>query len=182
MRYAFIDTETGGLNPLLHSLLSVAVVITDSNLNIIDEFSALTLPDNQVYKVTARALQVNNINIYGHYETAQTLATVSLALSTFLGQYTKDGLVPAGWNLQFDRGFIDEYLFIDWPRIFERRELDASSVLRFLQLCGDLPVELGSLSSCVKHFELGEQEHDALGDCKLTVDVLKRMMAVCTLI
>ena len=36
-RYVFVDTETGGLIPTKHSLLSVGLVVWDKSLGIVDQ-------------------------------------------------------------------------------------------------------------------------------------------------
>ena len=63
----FIDTETGGLNPNKHSLLSLAMVVWE-NMKIIDS-QELLINDGKL-SVTEEALSINKIDIENHKQSA----------------------------------------------------------------------------------------------------------------
>ncbi len=78
----FIDTETGGLDPYKHSLLSLAMVIWE-DMEIID--SQELLINDGILSVTKEALSVNNIDIGKHKQSAisssQTIEKILLFIS-----------------------------------------------------------------------------------------------------
>ncbi len=66
-RLLFIDTETGGLNPDKHSLLSLAMVVWE-DMEIIDS-QELLINDGKL-SVTEEALSINKIDIEKHKQSA----------------------------------------------------------------------------------------------------------------
>jgi oligoribonuclease (3'-5' exoribonuclease) len=179
----FVDTETGGLTPDF-TLLEAAFVITDDSLNVKNTLSFALAPDDSVYRVHPRALEVNRIDIMTHHRRAVTYTQSGAMLSEFLYPYQQHAnrLTIAGWNVAFDLNFLrsvyDERLV--WDTLFSHRVLDVQVVSRFLQLLGRLPSTLGSLDSHVRHYGLAiAQEHTALSDCMMTIEVLKRLRDVC---
>jgi oligoribonuclease (3'-5' exoribonuclease) len=46
MNYIWFDTETGGLNPKIHSLLTAYFAIVDKDLNLIAELSLQLKPSD----------------------------------------------------------------------------------------------------------------------------------------
>ncbi len=69
-RLLFIDTETGGLNPNKHSLLSLAMVVWE-DMEIIDS-QELLINDGKL-SVTEEALSINKIDIEKHKQISNFL-------------------------------------------------------------------------------------------------------------
>lgn len=68
MKIVILDIETGGLNPNIHSLLTVYLEIIDFNpisleAKTIDSFSTMLKPVKNSYIVTKEALKVNKIDV-----------------------------------------------------------------------------------------------------------------------
>lgn len=59
-RLLFIDTETGGIEPTEHSLLSIGIVVWENGNTIFED--ELYIKD-KTYKTTSQALSINNIDI-----------------------------------------------------------------------------------------------------------------------
>ncbi len=74
MHYLFFDCETGGLNPRIHSLLTVYFGIYDRELNLIDDLY-LQLKPSDVSKINAdaAALKISGINIEEHLRDPNTI-------------------------------------------------------------------------------------------------------------
>jgi oligoribonuclease (3'-5' exoribonuclease) len=181
MALAFIDTETGGLSTDT-SLLDLAVVVTGRDLHHIATFTVRVKPSDGIYHVTPGALRVNRINIADHDTDAVPYDIAAGRLTEFLDAFHVPGsqLIPAGWNIPFDEKFIRAHMpGFAWDTYFTYRQLDGSSVLRYLQLMGKMPNHLGSLNSCVKFLKLAEeQRHTAVADCEMTIAVMKEFFNV----
>lgn len=67
-RLLFIDTETGGLDPHKHSLLTIGVVVWDEKLGELysDEYAVFS----DTYTITKSALRINHFNEELHREKA----------------------------------------------------------------------------------------------------------------
>ena len=59
-RLLFIDTETGGLEPVEHSLFSLGIIVWENGKALFED--EIYIKDT-VYRATAQALAINNINI-----------------------------------------------------------------------------------------------------------------------
>jgi len=175
----FIDTETGGLTTDM-SLLSIALVVTNDTLVIQNTFTLDIKPDDGVYRVHPRALEVNRINLAEHAGRAATYTQATAYIREFLHPYRALAMrmTPVGWNLMFDFRFVRAHLpGVPWDDVLSYRGLDVQAVSRFMQLRGKLPLALGSLDSHIRHYGIADaQEHSALSDCMMTIDVLKRFI------
>ena len=65
-RILFIDTETGGVNPNKHSLLSVGLVVWDASEGIV--YSNEMFIKSKEYVVTNTAQRINHFNPKTHDE------------------------------------------------------------------------------------------------------------------
>jgi DNA polymerase III epsilon subunit-like protein len=179
-----MDTETGGLNPQMSSLLDFAVIVCDANFNVQSTFSCKTKPVDGTYQLTAGAMHVNQIDIISHDREASNYTQALESFATFLSPYLFGAkLIPTGWNVKFDIDFIVEHIFdgdrYGWNDVFHYRVFDLQSVARMYSLQGKIPSKVGSLESAARHFGLSErQEHTALGDAYLTLEVAKKLYAL----
>ena len=107
-RFAFVDTETGGIIPGKHSLLSIGVVIWDLEDGIIDKREFYI--KNKRYIVTKEAQRINKFDRKSHNEVAEEPKIVIEKLLSFLYKYFPDDtFIPlAGHNVQFDINFLKD--------------------------------------------------------------------------
>jgi DNA polymerase-3 subunit epsilon len=182
-----IDTETGGIDPDRHSLLSLAAAVwADGRLEgEIEIFVAE--PD---ITVTARALEINRISLVEHARTAVPPAEALSQLLDFVADHfaaelaVGDQVVLVGHNVGFDIGFLRRLCRLagaPFPALFSHRSLDTASVLRFLSLAGIVPPSavasteaFGFLGLCVPE----ELRHTALGDARATAELLTRLVGL----
>jgi DNA polymerase III epsilon subunit-like protein len=180
-----IDTETGGIDPDRHSLLSLAAAVwADGCLEgEIEIFVAE--PD---ITVTARALEINRIDLVEHARTAVPPAEALSRLLDFVADHfpaelaVGDQVVLVGHNVGFDIGFLRRLCRLagaPFPALFSHRSLDTASVLRFLSLAGVVPPSavasteaFAFLGLCVPE----ELRHTALGDARATAELLTRLV------
>lgn len=172
--YLFLDTETGGLDPQRHSLLSLGLVAGDAR-GIAEHLEILVRHDT--YAVTAGGLRVNRIDLPSHHERSLDPPAALRALDAFLDRRfaAEVPVILVGHNIGFDRAFLGTFLEGQGrslePR-FSHRSIDTHSVAAALQEAGRIPpeVSLGS-SGLFAHFGIlvpEGQRHTALGDALAT--------------
>jgi DNA polymerase-3 subunit epsilon len=180
-----IDTETGGLDPERHSILSLAAVVWEDG-NPKGEIEILIAePD---LSVTAQALEVNRIDLVGHCRRAVAPSGAVMRLEAFLNVHFQQELaaggqiVLVGHNINFDLGFLRRLYRLagaEFPSLFSHRVLDTASILRFLSLVGRLPATAVASSGAFAHLGVSvpeEMRHTALGDARGTADMLTRLV------
>jgi DNA polymerase III epsilon subunit-like protein len=172
--YLFLDTETGGLDPRRHSLLSLGLVAGDAD-GMAESLEILVR--HETYGVTGGGLKVNRIDLATHHEKALPPAAALEALDGFLDRhYSKeDSIILVGHNIAFDRAFLGGFLESQGrdpePR-FSHRSIDTHSVAAALQDAGRLPAQVRlSSTGLFAHFGIDvpeAQRHTALGDAVAT--------------
>jgi DNA polymerase-3 subunit epsilon len=177
-----IDTETGGLDPLNHSLLSWAgVVWEDSKLT--SEMEVFVKEDP--ITATLEAMEINRIDLRTHHERALPPGVAMRRISTFVTNNfsVSEKVVLVGHNVTHDIGFTKRLFRMTHPerydQLFSHRSLDTASILRFLFLLGLVPESATSSTGGFKHFGIevpAGERHTALGDARATALLLTRMM------
>lgn len=180
--YLFLDTETGGLDPVEHSLLTAhfALVEPDS-LDVVDELSLAVRPYDGIYRVSAGALAINKIDIAAHWQNALPVEEAAARLREFLGadaeyhRLNAEPLVPVGHNVSFDISFVRQQLLPDWGTLVSYRTIDLQSVTRFLVDAGLMP-KVNGLAGAAAFFGLDiSGHHDAAFDTRLTIEVFRKV-------
>jgi len=178
--YLFLDNEMGGLEREKHSLLTVYLMMTDDNYNVIGELYLYLKPDDGTYKVCGEAMAVNKINLLEHDKKAITYKEGGTKLYNWLKSLTDSGKVKAtvvGHGIYSDVDWIVYHLMsrASFENFTSYRKLDTSSTCQFLKSVGMFPEEVsGSLVSLAKHFKVEVDEnaaHDAKYDTQLTFKV-----------
>ncbi len=179
-RLLFIDTETGGVDPIDHSLFSIGIVVWENGNMIFED--DIYIKDT-VYKATAQALAINNINISQIDESGLDKQDVIKRLKTIKKEYFNDTIMTAaGHNIGFDISFLKQlykdskFNFLD---DFSHRTIDTSSILQFLFFSGKLEKNISSSDVAFQHFniEVG-QRHTALDDCRATVCLFNKLISL----
>lgn len=180
-----VDTETGGVDPERHSLLSLAGVVWGGGEATAEIEILVAEPD---LTVTARALEINRIDLVSHAQRALAPTEALSAFVAFVQDQFRDELasgekvVVAGHNVAFDAGFIKR-LFraagVDFEALFSHRMLDTASILRFLSLAGILPEAAAASTEAFAHLKIAiadDARHTALGDARATAELLTRLV------
>lgn len=191
--YCFMDVETGGLSTD-ESLLTLSMLITDENLEpLYNQLNLFIKPNDGVYRVKAQALGVNNIDLKEHDKIAINEGEASWQIFKYLNRYHEDRkdkkrqlLIPVGWNVQFDVGFVRKLLesqIVDlpdnpiWSSHFSYHTLDVQVIGHYLKMIGVLPSTLGGKQNDYgRYFEMPEQDHTAAGDTRMTLEILKKLI------
>ena len=181
----FIDTETGGLDPQVHSLLTIGLCAVNEDGKIIDYLQVGIKHDT--YVVSSQALSVNNINLCS---LNTTKADAFKMINNFINCYFKSSKIQiAGHNVNFDIGFlkhfwnenikeIPEYLDPkEYNKVFDYHYTDTMQIAQFLKDCGVLKIKNVKLATLCEELGIVNQNaHTALSDAMATVEVYNKMM------
>lgn len=180
-KYLFLDTETGGIG-LDKSLLSVGYIITDDKFNGLFHENVLVKPDNGIYTVEGEALGINGIDLVKHTSIAKTYKTATTDLYNLLFNYSaggRDKLTVFGKNIYFDLTHVWDKLLkrATWEQFCSYQTVDLTSVWKFLEITGKVPVlPKTSLSNIADFLEIDRSLfdlHTSMDDAILTMQCFK---------
>lgn len=177
----FLDTETGGLD-IENSLLSVGLIITDDQFNVIETLHERLIPDDGIYKVTPKAMEINKIDLVEHTKTAISYTEFKTKLNEVLNNFYekyKQQLIVVGKNVDFDTNFIFTYIMpkTKWETFVSHRKIDISSIIQLMKIAKILPpTTKANLEGICNYYNIKiDTIHEALADCFLTLNVLKEI-------
>lgn len=183
MKILFIDTETGGLDPQKHSLLSIGLAVWD-NSNIIASTEIFINDGNNIH--TKRAISINKIDLKEHNDVAISSKQALSELIKFIELHfdVNSSVTLAGHNVSFDISFIKQLFKTnrrDFSRYFSHRSIDTSSILSYLQICQIIKMPLKSSSDAFRHFDIKvNNRHSALGDALATANLFNKLIDLLT--
>jgi DNA polymerase III epsilon subunit-like protein len=175
----FIDTETGGLNPCRHSLLSLAMVIWE-DMEIID--SQEILINDGILSVTAEALSINRIDMEKHKQSARPSSEAIEKILLFIRKHfpRQEKITLAGHNVHFDADFLRIFLSRNkknFSEFFSHRIIDTSSILYYLYLSGHIKHKAISSDEAFELFGIEvEGRHTAIGDAVATALLFTKLL------
>lgn len=178
--YIFIDTETGGIDPNKHSLLSIGLCAWNIKDGIIGEKEIFVKNDN--YIVTKHARAMNKFNEESHSKVALDQKTAIQELIKFCREYVPEqyAIPIIGHNIQFDVSFL-KVLFNQnhrsFNQYFSHRYIDTYSVFKTLVIAGIIEDKLDSSSDAFSYFGIKVHgRHSAIGDCVATVELYEKII------
>jgi DNA polymerase III epsilon subunit-like protein len=175
-----IDTETGGLDPLAHDLLSVGWTIRTLDGALVER--QVFYHRLSTYRVTDKAMEVNGLNLADVNADGLTTPELAARILTFVDRvkaayFPGEKVVFAGHNVPFDIGFIRELLraagngaLEQWGMKVSHQVLDTKPVIFALQQRGYF-AGLGSSSLGNVAGYLGVQVDGALHQADVDADV-----------
>jgi DNA polymerase III epsilon subunit-like protein len=167
-RIVFLDFETTGLYPELHSPLQMgAIMVNEATQTIEMGFSKHILPPNDCI-VDPRAMEINGLKIYDMPEGS---LTQDQCLDKFFDQFGCDYRF-ACWNTHFDiaifrkmcvdNGKMHKFSKIDYHHI------DVQSIIQYLRVRDFIPEWVISFNDALKYYELSRGlVHDGFEDANL---------------
>jgi DNA polymerase III epsilon subunit-like protein len=177
----FIDTETGGIDPASHSLLSLALVVW-KELEV--RASIEILVNDEVLNVTEKALAINGINLSEHKKKAVSPALALQQFDQFLGtHFSRDEkIILGGHNINFDVNFLNAFLTrngYNFQQRFSHRFVDTSSILFYLYLTGKIKRKLTASQDAFDYFGITVSgRHTALGDALATAQLFSKLVSI----
>lgn len=179
-RVVVLDTETGGLDPLRHSLMSVGLVDFSGEHRL--EVYVLE-PDVQF---DPESMAVNGIDLDWLRANGLSPTAACDRIEAFLdGIGLGRPLMVAGHNVAFDLAYMRRLYTMagrPLPRDFSHRSLDTHTLLYAWACAGRLPPGARSSDGAFAHFGVAPPEHlrhTALGDAVATRDLLERLFDLC---
>jgi hypothetical protein len=177
------DCESGGIGKEV-SLLSVHFAACDEDWNINDELDLLVKPNDGIYKVTAEALTINNIDLIEHDKKAITYSQAGSLVRDFIMRNSGNGrikLIPMGKNIGGDVDWVTQHLLGNktWNQYVSYREYDITSVITYAKRKGILDATAPeSLEGLAKYWDIHARWHTARGDNLAGIQVMQTLEAL----
>ncbi len=170
--FAFLDCEFGGLDPELHDITEIGVILTDDRLHEQAEREWKVIPRPE--RVTPEAAR-----IFGY--DASLWKAEGVHVRQALGELTEmlpDGVkvVPAGQNVRMDVLFLERaYRSCELPYPFDYHVIDLATLFFVWSLVAGEKVPALSLRQAATTAGLarGAVEHRALADARLTLETFR---------
>lgn len=185
MRFVVLDTETTGLDPQKHSLLTIGLVVVDFPSGIVVDDLHIPVREDMML-LDPQAMEVNGIDLATHSENSFTVTEAVGIIANFLGKHFpgKGKIRLAGHNVDFDISFLKRLWRLasanapEWP--FDYRTLDTAS-LGYAEILGDpdRPNDTPSLDKMLHKYGITiekQDRHTALGDAKATAHLIAAML------
>ena len=189
MNYLFYDTETGGLLPQKHSLLTAYFAVVNDDFKIIDDLYLQLKPeDPSTIVADPGALEVNGIKIEEHvndpntvlYSEGKTQLNDLLVRNKIKGK--RNHFTPSGHNIEFDNGFIYEQLMPEeeWRKLVHYHKFDTVTFATILKKAGFFaPTQKISLGNLAELFNIPVIDaHNAKADIIMNIEVAKNMIGM----
>jgi DNA polymerase-3 subunit epsilon len=171
---AFVDVETTGLDPDVHEIIQVAILVESQTTNqVVMGFETKVKPQN-LEVADPKALELNGYQ--NHPEWWDSAPVMNEELAAVIASYLKNAIM-VGQNVGFDKGFLQKALkkYDMWDWIGHHTVDTASMAIEHL---GPLGVSSVSLKNTCKVLGIpNENEHDAMADvrrCRAVYHKLKR--------
>jgi oligoribonuclease (3'-5' exoribonuclease) len=169
--FAFLDCEFGGLDPELHDITEVAVIVTDYRLAELGsaEWKVAARPE----RITREAAEISGWSAEGWSE--------ALPVRQVLGEVTQllpaaKTVVPAGQNVRMDVQFLERaFKSCGMPYPFDYHVIDLATLFYSWSLVSGEPVAALSLRQAAITAGLidGPVPHRAMADARLTLETFR---------
>jgi DNA polymerase III alpha subunit (gram-positive type) len=174
--FAFLDCEFGGLDPVLHDITEIGVILTDARLAESCE---------REWKVIARAERVSPASIeisgYDAEVWAREAVPVRQALTQLAAMFPPGvKVVPAGQNVRMDVLFLERaYKNCGIPFPFDYHVIDLATLFFAWSLVAGEKVEALSLRQAATRAGLTQNKvaHRALADARLTLETFRHYVS-----
>ena len=172
--YLFLDCEFGGLDPELHDITEIGVILTDERLAEVEggerEWKVIPRPE----RVTPEAAAIFHYDekLWRHEGVPVRQALTELADALPAGKK----IVPAGQNVRMDVLFLEKaYKACGIAYPFDYHVIDLATLYFSWSLVAGESVSALSLRQAATHAGLTQDkvEHRALADARLTLETFR---------
>lgn len=180
MKVLCIDTETGGLDPDKHSILSIAAIVGDLDTG--EKFETFyTLVKLPSYNVTPKAMEINKLNV----DECQKNGMLPEAIADkLMDLWTIHGCsIIAGHNVTFDKSMLASQIFncslSEFESNFTYRILD--SITMSMLFAGTEAKSGNSLKQLCEAWGIKSNNpnyHNALYDTDICFDLLSKFRRI----
>lgn len=181
MRFLALDTETGGLSPDKHDLLTAYFAVLDEDMQPTADLYLKLKPDAMApFRASAEALEINGIDLIKHREEAVTMVEGRDQLTAFLSQNlpADERYVLIGHNVPFDLKFVSRQLLPaeELAKFADGRRFDTMDIAKSLRADGRLKAPNVKLGTLVDFFGIPRgNAHNARNDVIMTVLIFKEL-------
>jgi len=173
--FAFMDCEFGGLDPELHDITEIGVIVTDYRLAELGEREWKVRPRPE--RVTREAAEISGYDAALWEEEA---VGIRQALSEFAAMLPRNVVVvPAGQNVRMDVNFLERaYKACGLPYPFDYHVIDLATLFYSWSLVAGETVAALSLRQAATTAGLmeGAVAHRALADARLTLEAFRHFI------
>lgn len=181
MKVFWFDTETSGIDPNRHGIISLAYAIEIDGQ--FPEHGKL-FSNCTGKEIEDGALKVNGFTreeIAAFPPPIEMYRSLTILFEKYVDKYDKnDKWIAGGYNVNFDVGFLHQ-LWLDcndnyFGSWFAFSVIDPIQIIRFLQYAGyDFPTS-AKLSVIAEHLGIDNSNaHDALSDIRMTIQVVRKI-------
>ena len=180
--FILVDTETTGFDEKKHQILEVGILVI-KNMEVVAELEVKI--KHREYTVTAKAMEVNKINIPEHEKEALFEKEAAERMLEFLNKHKSEdeGYIVIGQNVAFDIKFLEEmflrvYKIKEYRQAISYRSLDIMQLAMIKNIEGKINLEKQDLDSILKELEIEipENRHRALADCYLEFEAMLALL------
>lgn len=178
-----LDTETSGLDPEVHGILSLAGVVWIDG-RIVECFEVYVREPG--VGVDPESMAINKIDLAfidkNGIEPKEVVERLEGFLSRFFDLHNKERVTIVCHNAAFDIPFLKSLYKragASFGRVFSHRAVDTAGILRFLILAGRLPPSTGGSDEAFCFFDIEipkKARHTALGDAIGTARLLSKLL------
>jgi DNA polymerase III epsilon subunit-like protein len=180
MRRLVIDTETSGLRPDSHQVLTIGMSLIDvspSKLQFVDERHLFV--KHHEYNLSKTAMRITGIDINEHHKIGIFPKVACKKVNQFLDLHSLNTVPIVGHCVHFDKNFL-RVMFEDegLPLPFHHEKEDTRYIWERLKKQGLVnPFKNAKLGTIAEHFGIDySQAHDALADCRITAKCYHKML------
>jgi DNA polymerase-3 subunit epsilon len=186
MKILWCDTETSGLNPFEHDILSLALIVEIDGI-VKDELYLEIQPINW-NTITDEALAINKFTreqLKTFIPPQEALKKVLTFLERYVDKYKKnktmeDKFVLAGYNIIFDSAMLSEWCkklgFKYLGALFDYHKIDIASLVLFLKMNNKIQMEGFKLINAAKQMGIEFNAHNSLDDIKTTREIAYKIL------
>jgi oligoribonuclease (3'-5' exoribonuclease) len=170
--FAFLDCEFGGLDPELHDITEIGVIVTDYRLAecATSEWKVIGRPD----RITPEAAEISGYDPKEWEEHGIPLHRALTELAALLPKGKT--VVPAGQNVRMDVQFLERgFKSCEIPYPFDYHVIDLATLYYSWSLVAGETVPALSLRQAALNAGLGDGPvaHRALADARLTLETYR---------
>ncbi|MBI2631233.1 3'-5' exonuclease [Candidatus Nomurabacteria bacterium] len=170
--FAFIDIELTGLNLIRHEIIEIGCVLTNSELEVIEDFELKIKPE-RIEDADPVSLKIS------HYDEKAWEEAYSLeeAIKIFADK-VKDSIM-VGHNVAFDSGFLESaFSKTNIVNTLHYHKLDTISIA-WAKMHRNPDLEHFSLRELCLYFGIvNKRAHTALSDARATFELYKKLMSL----
>ncbi len=165
-KLVWIDLETTGLILKKDKIIEIAVLVTDTQLNLLDEegyvgFVNITDEDIALMDDIVKEMHTKNRVIEMCKESSFTIEDIDKGAIKYISKFVKKNEAPlCGNNIAFDRSFV-EYNMPLLADYLHYRNIDVSTIKQLNQIWRD------------DVYKKGDATHEAMDDIKESVEELR---------